>query len=257
MRPAGRSRGRRAQSTTAAEAPGHAPDCSHGSLTGHALRARGPRCAARPRPLSNERVQVARVKTGLTVVLATQFQGSESVFVGRQRAAEGLVQVNERAFDGKVNGRRLGRVVGYHQRMSFACGLIDEGAGPGYPVMLEVAPVACERVAAYGAHVIVHTQLRPWQPLEHRAEAARCDVEAAWLDPHAFGVRNPAARVVNIDVRDEMATVSLLRSQAIGETAEGCDRHGVTPDLTKDVRPHARGAGRRGDGLRNGVRARP
>jgi len=73
--------------------------------------------------------------------------------------------------------------------------------------------------------VVVSAQLGAGETFQNDAESSRRDVKAAGLDPYTFGVRNPAAVVVDVDVGNEVFAAPLIRIEAVSETVEGSDRH--------------------------------
>src|SRR5689334_14759015 len=93
--------------------------------------------------------------------------------------------------------------------------------------MLQVPPVTAHRVATNSAHVVVRAELGAGESLQNDAESSRRDVEAARLEPDAFRIRNPEAVVLHVDVGNEVFATPSIRIEAVGETAEGGDRHGL------------------------------
>ncbi len=82
-----------------------------------------------------------------------------------------------------------------------------------------------DRVATNRAHVVVNTELSAGESLQNDAEPSGRDVKAARLEPDAIRIRNPAAVIVRVNVRDKMSAVPSVRIEAVGKTVEGSDRH--------------------------------
>src|SRR5690242_4617484 len=89
--------------------------------------------------------------------------------------------------------------------------------------MLQVSPVPTHSIATYGANVVVRAQLGARESFQNHAESSRGDVKAARLNPYAFGIRNPEAIVLQVDVGNEVSAAPLLRVEPVGETIEGID----------------------------------
>src|SRR4029077_4204582 len=111
------------------------------------------------------------IEACISIVLPTELESRESVFVGGHPAAHRLVQIDKGSLNCKEDQCRFRRVFGYHERMSFSSRLIDESARLGDPVMFKVAPVACDGVAAHSTNVVVNAELRAGQALQEGAEA--------------------------------------------------------------------------------------
>src|SRR5437762_6255894 len=109
--------------------------------------------------------------------------------------------------------------------MRLACGFVDVSPGLRDPVMFQVSPVTTHRIAMHGANVVMGSHHGPRQTFQNDAESTRCNVEAAGLEPDTIRVRNPKTVIVEVDVSDEVFAAPSIRLQAIGEIAEGSDRH--------------------------------
>src|SRR3977135_2102751 len=109
--------------------------------------------------------------------------------------------------------------------MRLAGGLVDEGAGLRNPVMLQVSPVATHGISTNRAHVVVNAELGSRESLQNDAEPSGRDVKAARLEPDAFRIRNPAAVIVRVNVRDKVSAVPSVRIEAVGKAVEVSDRH--------------------------------
>src|SRR5438874_6099715 len=91
--------------------------------------------------------------------------------------------------------------------------------------MLKVSPMTTHRIAMNGANMVVSSHHRAGKAFQHDAESSRCDVEGAWLEPDTIRVRNPETVVFQVDVGNEVFAAPSIRIEAVGEIAEGCDRH--------------------------------
>src|SRR5438270_9931554 len=91
--------------------------------------------------------------------------------------------------------------------------------------MLQVSPVPTHGIATNGANVVVSAQLGAGKTFQNDAESSRRDVKAARLEPDAFRIRNPETIVLQVDVSNEVFAAPLICIEAVGEAAEGSDRH--------------------------------
>src|SRR2546430_14967720 len=91
--------------------------------------------------------------------------------------------------------------------------------------MLEVSPVTTHRIAMNGANMVVSSHHRTGETFQNDAESSRCNGEAAGLEPDTNRVRNPETVIFQIDVSNEVFAAPSIRIEAIGEIAEGSDRH--------------------------------
>ena len=91
--------------------------------------------------------------------------------------------------------------------------------------MLQVSPVTAHRVAMHTANVVMSSHHGARETFENNTESSRRDVKAARLNPYAFGIRNPEAIVLQVDVGNEVSAAPLLRVEPVGETIEGIDGH--------------------------------
>jgi hypothetical protein len=71
----------------------------------------------------------------------------------------------------------------------------------------------------------MNAELGAGESFQNNAEPSGRDVKAARLEPDAIRIRNPAAVIVRVDVRDKVSAVSSIRIEAVGKTVEGSDRH--------------------------------
>src|SRR4029077_16645673 len=106
------------------------------------------------------------IEACISIVLPTELESRESVFVGGHPAAHRLVQIDKGSLNCKEDQRRFRRVFGYHERMSFSGRLIDESAGLSDPVVFKVPPVTRDRVAAHSTDVVMNAELRTGQALQ-------------------------------------------------------------------------------------------
>jgi hypothetical protein len=65
------------------------------------------------------------------------------------------------------------------------------------------------------------------QTFQHQTESTGSDIKTAWLEPDAVRVWNPESVVIEVRVRNEMFTASLIGLETIGKTAESGNRHGL------------------------------
>jgi len=128
-----------------------------------------------------------------------------------------LVKIDEAALDSEKYQHRFRRVIGRHQCVGLTGGFVDEGPGLCNPVMLQVSPVTTHRVATNRAHVVVNTELGAGESLQNDAEPSGRDVKAARLEPDAIRIRNPAAVIVRVNVRDKVSAVPSVRIEAVGK----------------------------------------
>lgn len=75
--------------------------------------------------------------------------------------------------------------------MRLARRFIDECARARDPIMFEIPPATSQRVTAHGSYVIVNAKLSARQAFEQNAEASRCDIETAGLNPYSIRVGKP------------------------------------------------------------------
>src|SRR5436309_1372212 len=91
--------------------------------------------------------------------------------------------------------------------------------------MLQVSPVTTHCITMNGANMIVGSDDRTGETFENDAEASRCDVKAAGLEPDTIRVGNPETIIFQVDVGNEVFAAPSIRIEAVGEIAEGGDRH--------------------------------
>src|SRR5437588_8492588 len=120
--------------------------------------------------------------------------------------------------------------------MSLACGFVDISPGLRDPVMFQVSPVTTHRVAMNGANVVVSSHHRARETFQNDAESSFRDVEGAGLKPDTIRVRNPETVIFQVDVSDEVFAAPSIRIEAVGEIAEGSDRHmSIEPGIERGV----------------------
>src|SRR5205809_1924752 len=103
--------------------------------------------------------------------------------------------------------------------------------------MLKVSPITTHRIAMNGANMVVISHHRTGETFQDHAESSRCDVKGAGLEPDTIRVRNPEAVIFQVDVRNEVFAAPSIRIEAVGEIAEGSDRHkAMIGGQTSDVR---------------------
>src|SRR5207249_975948 len=115
--------------------------------------------------------------------------------------------------------------LGNHERMSLAGRLVDVSSGLCNPVMLQVSPVTTHRIAMHGANVVVSSHHRAGETFQNDAESSRRDVKGAGLEPDTIRIRYPETIIFLVDVRNEVFAAPSIRIEAVGEIAEGSDRH--------------------------------
>src|SRR5207249_6523478 len=103
--------------------------------------------------------------------------------------------------------------------------LVDVSSGLCNPVMLQVSPVTTHRIAMNGANMVVSSDHRAGETFQNDAESSRCDVKGAGLEPDTIRVRNPETVIFQVDVSNEVFAAPSIRIEAVGEIAEGSDRH--------------------------------
>src|SRR5438067_633844 len=91
--------------------------------------------------------------------------------------------------------------------------------------MLQVSPVTTHRIAMNGANVIVSSNHRAGETFQNDAESSGCDIKGAGLEPDTVRIRNPETVIFQVDVSNEVFAASSIRIEAVGEIAEGGDRH--------------------------------
>src|SRR6266496_745521 len=91
--------------------------------------------------------------------------------------------------------------------------------------MLQISPVTTHRIAMNGANMVVSSHHRAGETFQNDAESSRCDVKGAGLEPDTIRVRNPETLIFQVDVSNEMFAAPSIRIEAVGEIAEGGDRH--------------------------------
>src|SRR6266702_3560421 len=91
--------------------------------------------------------------------------------------------------------------------------------------MLQVSPVTTHRKAMNGANMVVSSHHRAGKTFQNDAESSRCDVKGAGLEPDTIRVRNPETVIFQVDVGSEVFAAPSIRIEAVGEIAEGSDRH--------------------------------
>src|SRR5207248_2753173 len=109
--------------------------------------------------------------------------------------------------------------------MSLAGGFVYVGPGLCNPVMLQVSPVTTHRIAVNGANMVVSSHHRTGETFQDDAESSRCHVEGAGLEPDTIRVRYPETIFFQVEVGNEVFAAPSIRIEAIGEIAEGSDRH--------------------------------
>ena len=115
--------------------------------------------------------------------------------------------------------------------MSLAGGFVNEGAGLGDPVVLEVSPVTTHRIPTHRANVVVRAQYAAGEALQYDAESSGRNIEVAGLEPNTICIWHPAPVIVDVDVGNEMFAAPAARIEAVGETVEGSDWHLSLPCL--------------------------
>src|SRR5437870_3394972 len=93
--------------------------------------------------------------TSSAIILPSQLEKRESIFVSGKATIHRLVQIDEAAVDHEHGHHRLWRVVSDNQRVSLAGGFEDVSSRLCNPVMLEISPVTTHRIAMNGANVVV------------------------------------------------------------------------------------------------------
>src|SRR5437762_11569202 len=102
--------------------------------------------------------------------------------------------------------------------------------------MLQVSPITTHRIAMNGANMVVSSHHRARETFQNDAESSRCDVEAARLKPDTIRVRNPETVIFQVDVGNEVFAAPSIRIEAVGEIAEGSDRHmSIEPGIERGV----------------------
>src|SRR4030095_10871233 len=117
------------------------------------------------------------------------------------------------------------RIFRDHQRVRFASRLIDVGPRLCNPIMLRISPVTAHRITMNSPNVVVSSHHRAWETFQNHAESARCDVEAAGLEPDAVRVRDPETVIFQVGVGNEMFAVPLIWVEGVGVTVECGNRH--------------------------------
>src|SRR5438477_3561466 len=120
----------------------------------------------RVRQLANQQVQLARIETGLAIVLPAQLKKREAVLIGAKTTVDRLGQINEAALDGEKYQHGFWRVIGRNQRVGLAGGLVDECPWLCNPIMLQVSPVTTHGIATNGANVVVNAELGAGESLQ-------------------------------------------------------------------------------------------
>src|SRR3954447_19320020 len=172
-------------------------------------------------PSAQQRVDQVGAEPDLLVVLLAQVD--VVVHVEEVLGVAVLVEPDERALDLEVHLHRLVGLVG-DQRVRLARGLVDEVAGGGDPVVLQVAPLAGDRVGEHLLRVVV--------PVHQPGALGVEDVAPAVLrgrDP-----QRPRAHGVG-----EGDVVALVLGRRVGEVdlgtrvrlEDGGDRLEIAPEL--------------------------
>src|SRR2546430_2596409 len=174
---------------------------------------------------AHEQIKLAHIHTSFAIVLPSQLEKRESIFVSGKATIHRLVQIDEAASNHEHGHHRLWRVLGDYQRVSLPGGFEDVSSRLCNPVMLKVSPVTAHRIAMNGANVIVSAQLGAGETFQNDAESSRRDVKAARLDPYPFRIRNPETVIFQISVGNEVFAAPSTRVEAVGKTAKGIDRH--------------------------------
>ena len=78
---------------------------------------------------------------------------------------------------GDIPGLR--RVLGDHQRVGFACGLVDKRPRFCHLVMFKVSPVTAQRIAENGVDVVVSSYPGTGEAVQHDAESSSRNVKGA------------------------------------------------------------------------------
>jgi hypothetical protein len=76
-----------------------------------------------------------------------------------------------------------------------------------------------------GANVVVGSHHSAGEAFQNDAESSRCDVKGAGLEPDTIRVRHPETIIFQLDVSNEVFAAPSIRIEAVGEIAEGSDRH--------------------------------
>src|SRR6185503_9245768 len=170
-------------------------------------------------------IQLPHIEIVLPIMLPAEREKAEPILIRRHGTVFRLIEVDEAALHHEDDLGRLGRILGDDERMRFTGRLVDERSGFADPVMLQISPMAFDRVTAHRAGMIVNAELRARQSLEKNAEASGGQVETARLQPNARRIGHPAFLVVYVDIGDEMAALALIGPKAIVHVAECRDRH--------------------------------
>src|SRR6266480_1000798 len=91
--------------------------------------------------------------------------------------------------------------------------------------MLKVSPVTTHRIAMNGANVVMSSHYRARETFQNDAESSRCDVKGARLEPDTIRVRHPETLIFQVEVSNEVFPAPSIGIEAVGEIAEGSDRH--------------------------------
>ena len=77
----------------------------------------------------------------------------------------------------------------------------------------------------HARNVVMRSNHRARQTLQHQTESPGSDIKTTWLEPDAVRVWNPEIVIVEVRVCDEMFAASLIRLEAVGTTTESGDWH--------------------------------
>ena len=96
--------------------------------------------------------------------------------------------------------------------------------------------MTAHRIAMNGANVVVSSYHRTGETFQNDAESSRCDVEAARLEPDTIRVGDPETIIFQVGVSNEVFAVPSIRIEAVGEIAEGSNRHmSIEPGIERGV----------------------
>jgi len=87
-----------------------------------------------------------------------------------------------------------------------------------------------------GPNVVVGSNHRAGEAFQNDAESSRCDIKTTRLEPDTIRVRHPKTLIFQIDVRNEVFAAPSIRIKAVGEIAEGSNRHlSIEPGIERGV----------------------
>src|SRR3954468_1094928 len=205
-----------------------APRWSNGTPPAPAGRSRASRSpTARATPVSrtarsaHQRVDQVGAEADLLVVLLADLD--VVVHIEEVLDLAVLVEPDQRALDLEVDLHRLVGLVG-DERVGLARGLVDEGAGGRDPVVLEVAPLARDRVGEDLVGVVVAVDEAGPRRHQHVAPAVLGDRDPDRPGADGLAQGHVVALVVGRDVRGEHLGQRVLLEDLL-------DRLQVTPEL--------------------------